>query len=76
MDSIVNYESDDGNLKLPKKSKSKVITVNIFFQVFFSINFFDIVRRPHSIHRIVISVPLKLGPQWHSVRKTQNVQLF
>lgn len=25
MDSIVNYESDDGNLKLPNKSKAKVI---------------------------------------------------
>lgn len=27
MESIVNYESDDGNLKLTNKSKSKVIMV-------------------------------------------------
>lgn len=36
MESIVNYESDDGNLKLTNKSKAKVIIVNIYFaSVFF-----------------------------------------
>lgn len=33
MDSIVNYESDDGNLKLTKKSSSKVIIIQHWFNI-------------------------------------------
>lgn len=51
MESIVNYESDDGNLKLTNKSKSKVIMVkNVVYSQVILINCSDLLSNLYEGH--------------------------